>query len=418
MYINKYLGTQYEKGIINNKIKNKTIILIKRAAIGITALITSLSSSGMKVYADYDPCDVNHDNLVDMADALYITSYLNGNLYCANYNQLDANRDLSVDIKDKECVQAKILQLSYNTYYYSKSSGNICPSPVVSGFSPDGAATDTSSRYYWKHSYVTNNTSSYYLTPSSNMMSISSIDDEEYEVNNAKIMQPSSGIENTGIVYLDGIGTGFIVGNHEIATAAHCVYNRTNGTWYPMSVCTYNQNGTLTGNTLTPKECHLPVNYTSNGLTAYDYAVITVEENLSGYFKFNLGVTYNVNSSNYSSIPIYVTGCPTMVHYVQNGNDYYTANTNHYLYYDESHIVDPSVGNPQVITYYDSDTYSGHSGSPVYTIAKTKIGNNEEVYRYTVISIHNGGIPGTFGNGSRITKYHLQFYRNNPNLGY
>ena len=76
MYINRYLGTQYEKGIINNKIKNKTIILIKRAAIGITALITSLSSSGMKVYADYDPCDVNHDNSVDMADVLGITQII------------------------------------------------------------------------------------------------------------------------------------------------------------------------------------------------------------------------------------------------------------------------------------------------------------------------------------------------------
>lgn len=405
--------------MMKNKVKKTITTFIKKIAIGLTAVISSLNCYGMTVYADYDPCDVNHDNLVNMADALCINSYLNGNLYCPNYNQLDANRDLSVDVKDRECVQAKILQLSYNSYYYSKSSGSTYPLPTISGFSPDGASTDTSSRYYWKHSYVSNNTSSYSLTPSSNSMSISSINDTVDEINNEKSMQISQGIENTGIVRIGGSdGTGFIVGNHEIATAAHCVYNRTNGSWHSISIYTYNEDATMTGITLTPKECHIPVMYTSNGHTAYDYAVITVEENLSEYFKFNLGVTYNVNASNYASIPIYVTGCPQMVHYEQNGNNYYTLNINHYLYSDESHIVDPSVGDPYVITYYNSDSEAGHSGSPVYTIAKTKIGNNEYAYRYTVISILSGTMPGSFDCGSRITKYHLQFYKNNPNLSY
>ena len=32
--------------------------------------------------------------------------------------------------------------------------------------------------------------------------------------------------------------------------------------------------------------------------------------------------------------------------------------------------------------------------------------------------ILSGTMPGSFDCGSRITKYHLQFYKNNPNLSY
>lgn len=305
---NGYVEAQYKKVIISNKIRDIIISLIKKAAIGITAIIAFISYSGLTAYADYDPCDVNHDNSVTMADAIYIAYYLNGNLYCPNYNQLDANRDLSVDVKDKECVQAKILQLSYSSYYYSKSSGSTCPSPIVSGFSPDGASTNTNPRYYWKHYYTTNITTSYYLTPSSNSMLVSSTNTTGVEVNDIDSMQISQGIENTGIVRIGGSeGTGFIIGKHEIATAAHCVYDFQNTSYYSITLQTYNSNGTLTGNMLTPKECHIPYDYTLIQQDAYDYAVITVSEDLSSYFKFDLGTTYNMSELDFSSIPIYVT---------------------------------------------------------------------------------------------------------------
>ena len=416
MYINRYLGTQYEKGIINNKIKNKTIILIKRAAIGITALITSLSSSGMKVYADYDPCDVNHDNSVDMADVLCITYYLNGNWHNSNYNLLDANRDLIVDIKDKECVQAKILQLTYNTKYYSRNNKSY-NSPTVSGFIPDGVSGTNSPRSYIKHSYLTNNNSSYQLTLPAN---IASINEQEPETSNNRFMEPSiNNAENSGIVHIGGSdGTGFIIGNHEIATAAHCVYNSANSSFYSITIQTYDADGILTGNTLTPKECHIPTEYTYFSPDAYDYAVITVSDDLSNndnYVKFNLGTSYNMSASDFSSIPIYVTGCPKKYHTMILGDPYHLINWDHNLYTDECHIVDNS--NLPLIVFTNSDTYSGQSGSPIYTISKQTIGNNEKWY-YTAIGIHHGYVNESTDCGSRITEHHLMFYKHNSYLSY
>ena len=179
-----------------------------------------------------------------------------------------------------------------------------------------------------------------------------------------------------------------------------------------MSIDTYDANGNLTGNNLTPIECHIPVEYPSYPATEYDYAVITVAEDLSDHFIFNIGASYNVNETNYSSIPIYLTGCPAQVHHINNS---YSLNTNHKLYSDEGHIVDITVSDPSIITYFSSDYYSGQSGSPVYTISHTTIGNTVTV-RCNVLAIFHGGIPGNYGTGSRITKYHLQFYNNNSHL--
>lgn len=70
------------------------------------------------------------------------------------------------------------------------------------------------------------------------------------------------------------------------------------------------------------------------------------------------------------------------------------------------------------ILEYDVDTSSGQSGAPVYTITRNVV-NGNATFTYTALAIHHGGLTSNYNNcGSRISKYHLQFYRNNPNISY
>ncbi|MDE6777727.1 MAG: hypothetical protein K2J25_07255 [Oscillospiraceae bacterium] len=81
-------------------------------------------------------------------------------------------------------------------------------------------------------------------------------------------------------------------------------------------------------------------------------------------------------------------------------------------------MVDTYIDNKQIL-FYNVDTTSGDSGAPVYTIARSKMGNNDEDYAKVVLAIHHGVDKNNIYNlGSLITNYHLQFYNSNPNINY
>lgn len=392
---------------------------IKPAIICLVTIV-SFMSTPMAYATNYNPLDVNHDNSIDMADVVTVQMYLNGGLYCPTYNQLDANQSSTVDYNDVMYIQNYLLNYSnLSDSYYSRAIQNNVAFPTISGFTPDAYASSTSCRKYRRYSYVTNQElSTYYLTPSStpidpnmdNIIGPTQAYDERYE---------AYGEENTGIVRINSsISTGFIVGDHVIATAAHCVYHKANNInpnnfWYPMgdmSIQTYNSNGTLSTNTLTPVEAHVPDAYiTGNGTIEYDYALITVTQDLSNYVHFALGNPYNVDVTNYSNIPLYLTGCPNSTMY---GGD---NTTNRILYSTEGHVN--YIDNVANKMYYDMDASEGQSGSPVYTITQHIKGDNTS-YTYTALAIHRGA-PSHYSDynwGALITKYQLQFYLNNPNI--
>lgn len=200
-------------------------------------------------------------------------------------------------------------------------------------------------------------------------------------------------------------GTAFVVGDHQIATAAHCIYDK-NG-WHTPILKTTDSNGCMTDTYLHPVEAHVPKSYNPADFSAshsmYDYALITVSEDLSDYVHFSLGTPYNVSKSAYSNIPIYLTGCPSKVE-----NHEGSLNI---LFSEEGNVVNNKFDNDDVL-YYDLDTSGGNSGGPVYTITK-----NGSKYIYTAIAIHSGG-DGYRNYGAMITNYQLQFYMNNPNASY
>lgn len=209
-----------------------------------------------------------------------------------------------------------------------------------------------------------------------------------------------------------GIGTGFIVDGNVIATAAHCVYSKGNASSYNCGltiekIIIFNTDGstakTITNNV---KEIHLPQKYIDSGAgsNAYDYALITVGEDLSDYAIFNLGIMQN-DFVKKSTNKIYTTGFPGIV----KGNEVNTG---------EKHNA--YTGSGEVCTYqyfdysrqfcFDNDVSGGDSGEPVYV--KTTF--DGETY-YTVIGITTAEAENC-NVANRISPTLLQFYKNNSNL--
>lgn len=385
---------------------------------------------GMIHASAYDDCDVNHDGYVNVSDAVALELYLSGDHYASDYNRFDTNKSLTVDSADVDKILATISLQSYSAQFWDKE--NFCgySFPTVSGFTPDSYASSTSARLYRKYVYSTQQDSTYYLTPATAAFNNNSAPLPDRAIVGSDDRVESSGTVNTGIVRLNGIGTGFIVGDHVIATAAHNVYNRgfSGGyfKWDAPTIHPYNTAGTmLTTTSFTPVEVHVPYNYgyalTDEEILALDYALITVSDDLSNYYHFSLGTTYNVSSTNYSNIPLYVLGPYIEGDYVVNQNE---------LFYGQGNILEPIADNytttfyPGSLLYYDCDTCGGDSGAPVYTITQISSGG-VTYFTYSVLAIHTQGDPKTlyyepaeWNAGVRITKYQLQFYYNNTNISY
>lgn len=383
--------------------------ILKKAVAALAMLSLIGSTIPMSASAvTYDPCDVNHDGYVTSADSLEIYKYLCCLASSANYNQYDADRNLIVDYNDYQYVTSKVLGKDAGTRrFYSRKYNSVMPLPTVpSNPELNAYAGQTASRSYRRYSYDSRKElSSYSLTPSTQSISTRS-------VIGADDRKPANGLdENTGIVHLrsdlhngkEAVSTGFIVGNHVIATAAHCVYD-TDHFLDNMKIETYGTNGKLTGEELKAVEVHISENYISNSIADFDYALITVEEDLSDHFQFSLGTPYNTNPTSYENIPIYVTGCPGDVHG--------STNSSNQLYTAEGRVSSRATGS----LWFDTDTTPGQSGSPIYTITRNKVGS-ETTDKITLLAIHSSG-TGVENIGSVITSYHLQFYKYNPNLNY
>ena len=123
--------------------------------------------------------------------------------------------------------------------------------------------------------------------------------------------------------------------------------------------------------------------------------------------QFDIGNCYNMTVAEAGTIPIHVTGRPGST-----GDNLETPNTNNLLYTNFGYVYEGTDTNYMDALYYTVDTSGGQSGSPAYTITRERY-NNEDFYTYTVLSICVGGNTNR-ASGPRMTKYHQQFYNNNP----
>ena len=222
------------------------------------------------------------------------------------------------------------------------------------------------------------------------------------------------------------LGTGFIVDDYTIATAAHCLIDSNSTSSKIISdVLLFDNNDNITLHA-SPEQIHLPTEWynfaNSNHVFSndpevelehwtYDYALITVEENLSDYMHYKLGTTLNYfypYSSNVNPNKLLkIIGYPSSSNnHVYNQTE---IESGYALYYTNSSYYNPY----NALLYYSNSTSSGYSGSPVYY---TEQYNNTDYN--TVIGIHTAGscFAPNARSGVRFTDDHLTFYLNNPYL--
>ncbi len=223
--------------------------------------------------------------------------------------------------------------------------------------------------------------------------------------------------ENSGIVYLsfkftdsEGVstgyrGTGFIIGDHTIATAGHNVYSSDLSVFSTdMRVKLYDGDGNYI-ETVDAVEAHTPYqNMLGSG--NHDYALITVEEDLSTYEHFNLGVMVD-SAQNSTAIPMAVAGFPGSVYNADN-----EAESTYDLYIDYG---SPGTMSDYRIYYNGIDTSGGQSGGPAFVTTTYMLDDDSStaVTTRTAVGIHTHGTYCT-----RITSEMIAFFRNNSNISY
>lgn len=223
----------------------------------------------------------------------------------------------------------------------------------------------------------------------------------------------------------DYIGSGFVVDKHIIATAAHCAYDESTKKGMAISeILLFDKSGKNVALHATPVEVHVPVKYINYVNSKndenkrdilYDYALITVEEDLSDYACFELGVPLDSFVDGDTNATVTVTGFPF---YIINADyKYITANshTEHGMYSGEGKVVKQpdSLNDKESLLFYEAYTSSKNSGGPVYITESY----NGKTYN-TVVAIHTG-IGGIDKNrGTRITTDLINFYKSNDYLIY
>ncbi len=217
-------------------------------------------------------------------------------------------------------------------------------------------------------------------------------------------------------------GTGFVVDDHVIATAAHCVWDGTadasstsKNVLYVECVNIRDQDGVILKGNIDVIDVHVPRKYINTSdeyvddANPYDYALLTVAEDLSAYVNLDLGVMREEIKE--SNVPITITGFPYEVNDVRTNKEMYTASGT---------IESYQYGLDSMRLFcHNVDTSDGNSGGPVYTVTEYK----GKKY-YTVIGIHVFGKVDKeteepiYNAAIRITTDLLHFYKNNPYAEY
>lgn len=334
--------------------------------------------------------DVNNDGSVSLSDVTSFNKYLNGMVDLVDYTKADTNADCVVDVVDRMILSNYITRVITSLPYTADGGGYASATTATTAVNSGMGYTifDAATGAY---------ASSYYLDANpiqDNSRAVIGEDNRESDDTLSGVVKLYT---NAG-----GLGTGFVVDAHTIATAAHCVFNKSTGSFNTTNASLnrieiYDENGNVEKTITNMYEVHIPNAYISDVTNRhlYDYALITVTDDLSAYADFNLGIaTDGIIGSN---AVVKVTGFPG------DKNGKWTASGN---------IVTNSVFDYDRRLIYNADTKSGESGSPLYV--RSEYGENG--YN-TVIGIHTSYI-GFANCGVRMTTELLHFYKNNSNISW
>lgn len=317
---------------------------------------------------------------------------------------MDINQDKIIDSTDAYIIQYRV---AYNL-------------PATTVTKELYTLPDDSGRYYKKYNCDTGITTQYYLGNSSTMTS--NIDENmDYLLDIAADYQDN---ENTNVVELaihngDRVytGSGFVISDHIIATAAHCVFNGNNNDFVDgVTVNIYNEQAEAEPENLIAsfeaESYHVPSQYITllgkeNGhMDNYDYALIYVGTDSQGKDLIDYTSAWNfaIPSLEFSEAQ---TGYLTVSGYTEHDNlaRYYSTGT----VKDFSNDLGEIHNIPNLRIASNAEAYGGKSGGVMYYTSTF----NTTTYK-SAAAVAPGGDENYNSWGVSFNPTLLRFYKQNP----
>ncbi len=347
-------------------------------------------AAGMPVMAANAPTtiygDVDSSGKVDIGDVITLQNYLAGKIATSNINMkyADVDKNVVIDVNDSKIILDYLIKKVTSLPYSESGSMHECNTYSF---------LEDETRSYVKYDCATGKTTTYSLPKNSTSSTRSGSDDRVIDSSaNAQCI--------VRLEYPNGSsGSGFIIDDHIIATAGHCVCAGTS--FLSPTIQIYDAGGTNKIKEYTPSELHIPTSIYNDLEYVYkastDYGLIYVKEDLSAYGKMSLGTVSEMFHTTGQTVN--VSGYPGTVHGVGNNKDRYYGTGKVEVYYSK----------PEQLKY-TAYMSRGDSGGPVY-IEYTLKG---ETFRSAIAINTSSSSSGFYG--TKITQPLLRFYYNNPNI--
>lgn len=373
----------------------KFISGIVSLSLAATTVVASVASGAFNPYKD-----PNGDGHLTLADAAYIYQCLDGVAKPSNLSQLDVDDNDVVSDVDAILVQRHAAGLST----MSLMGGDELNSVAANDTSTDYAIFDAKTGVY-KRSYslsVTNDDNSNIASPNA----VFGTDDRIPDWSNRGAAKIRCSEDN-----IFRLSSGFVVGRHTIATAAHVVFNtEKDQARKVIKILLFDED--QTDHSVTPKEYHIPRTFmnATKYTTIDDYALITVEEDLSDYMSFNLGEI--TDTADDHQITVSTVGFPKYINPGLDDEEIINSSTEHDERLSTGSITD--VYSKKF--HFTADISGGNSGGPIYVVESV---NGVTYHTVIGITVAEDLSPyPSYNVGVRFDASILKFFKGNPNIQY
>lgn len=367
---------------------------------------SSLSNSTFATTSNtYNKGDINGDGVINTADYISMATFLNGGAMASGSvaERLDLNRNYIIDSYDLQILRDILLGYSSSVEVTSVNTNSL-PSESDIDYRVYNPVTG-----YLKHTY----------TVDANTTTVSSIGNSRgimYGHDSRMFQDGMQGVLNVQDASGNNMGTAFVIDSHTILTAAHVLYNYKKHTIKKnLRFVVYDDYDTPTNTVIFPKSYHIPQDFCNsmqrdlNGdfvyISEWDYAIVTVNDDLSNYINFDIGVMRSGDMYQ----PVYVTGFGS---YGNNPLDQSLVNP-YFVDTKSTSMGDLMEDNPYSDTFinYDADTVGGDSGGPVWVY--NAINNTKTVIGINIYSRTDGTTINEYNTGYRINSNILHAIFNN-----
>jgi len=340
----------------------KKIWALMSAAVTTSALVVSMTGSSIENLIPRDP---SGDGRILLNDAVCVQMFLGGSSLPSNLTPLDFDQNDIISMMDVMKIQA----------YLNNSLGE---GDIPNSNTNDPVITpQTNTLSYRRHKYGTGDVESY---TSYNLTT--SITDLNTMASPRTIIGDNDMVRdyNKAVVKLSIGGTGFIIGNHTVLTAAHCVYNRSTNSFIENLTMSITDDPGHVLATYSPEYVHIPTKHVQSD-RGNDYALLYFEEDLSQYGYFDLGYAFDDYIFNDGSVV--ASGFPQVYPPGYENAGYGIK------FLSKGNLTGSNIYNEFI---FDADVAGGDSGGPVYVEEGIGSGENYREYKSVIaISVRESG---------------------------